>query len=113
MKVKRILPVAALLIAMSTWGQTTNTTCTTTGNTTNCTSTTQPSPYQIGQQIGTAIGNGLNAAMDTPPTMNWRGIKKYCKKHRGESWQQTARNGQVVGTGQCRADGSVFADYWR
>jgi len=113
MKLQRILPVTALLIAVSTWGQTTNTTCTTTGNTTNCTSTTQPSPYQIGQQIGTAIGNGLNAAMDAPPTMNWRGIKKYCKKHRGESWQQTARNGQLVGTGQCRADGSVYADYWR
>jgi hypothetical protein len=108
---KKHIAVAALaLCSVAAFTQTTTTNCYTYGGNTNCTSTTQvpatqTPAYLLGQQLGQALGNGLNAYASAPPTVNWRRLHKYCKKHTNSSYRWTAQ-GQVLATGYCNADGS-------
>ena len=70
--------------------QTTTTDCTQNGNNTNCTSNTtdygaqQQHSYEEGQQIGTELGTGIAAALQSH-SFN-KGVSKYCAEHPGQNW---------------------------
>ena len=89
--------------------QTTNTNCMTVGSNTNCTSTTtdygaqQQRAYEQGQQVGTALGQGIGAAMQTHAFS--KGLKKYCAAHPGQHWHYYSRaDGHVLSSGHCPSD---------
>lgn len=100
---------AAILVALATipvYAQTT--TCSSSGSSVTC--TTMPSWYQIGQQFGNAIGQGVNAATsyDTFPDnkVNWKSVKKRCKKYPGTEWVVNNHSGRRLVDGYCNLDGS-------
>ena len=99
--------VGVLILWGSAYGQeTTNTNCTLSGNTANCTSNTtdygaqQQRSFEEGQQVGSALGEGIGLAMQRHSFS--KGVKKYCAAHPGADWHYYSKaDGHVLSSGHC------------
>jgi hypothetical protein len=101
------LLAGVLILAGNGYGQeTTNTNCTLSGNTANCTSNTtdygaeQQRSFEEGQQVGSALGQGIGLAMQRHSFT--KGITKYCAAHPGADWHYYSKaDGHVLSSGHC------------
>jgi hypothetical protein len=102
--------VGVLILAGSAYGQeTTNTNCTLSGNTANCTSNTtdygaqQQRSYEEGQEVGSALGQGIGLAMQRHSFS--KGLNKYCAAHPGAEWHYYSRaDGHLLSSGHCPSE---------
>lgn len=102
--------LSVLILAGSAYGQeTTNTNCTLSGNNANCTSNTtdygaqQQRSFEEGQQVGSALGEGIGLAMQRHSFS--KGVKKYCAAHPGADWHYYSKaDGHVISSGHCETE---------